>query len=182
MGADLNRSLAGAVVAPAARLVLPSGRLIAAEPGMGFPVGEAERYAFDETVEPGDYLVEVVTRDGEVVAGRVVVRPEPVVEWRPGRRNGEDYVYPVDGGTGGFGSPEVFEALHDDEAREDLIADLSFDGDEPAATYTDPDSGANLVAFGLGSDGRYLTWVGYTAAGEIACYLTDFGDLEQRWS
>jgi hypothetical protein len=39
-------------------------------------------------------------------------------------------VYPVDGGAGSFGSPEVFEPLTDDEAREDLIVDLSFDSDE----------------------------------------------------
>jgi len=27
-------------------------------------------------------------------------------------------------------------------------------------------------------DGRYLTCVGYTAAGAVACFFTDFGGLE----
>lgn len=180
MSVALTRSLAGAVVTPAARLFLPSGRLIAAEPGTGFPVGEAGQWAFSETVEPGAYPVEVLSRDGATVAARVVTRPAPVVDWRPAQRDGEPYVYPVDGATGSFGSPEVFEALTDDEAREDLIADLSFDSDEPYATYTDPVSGANLVAVRLDADGRYLTWVGYTATGDVACFLTDFGGLEHQ--
>lgn len=177
MSLDLDRSLAGAVVTPAAPLVLPSGRLIAAEPGTGFPAGEAAQWAFSEAVAPGVYPVEIAHRDGLVIAARVVVRPEPVVDWRPAQRNGEPYVYPVDGGAGSFGSPEVFEALVDDEAREDLIADLSFDSDEAYGVYTDPASGANLVAFRLGADGRYPTWTGCTVAGDIACFLTDFGDL-----
>lgn len=177
MRLDLTWPPAAAVVVPAARLVLPSGRLIAAEPGTGFPAGEAAQWAFAETVEPGEYPVEVVMRDDEVIAARVITRPEPVVDWRPAQRNGESYVYPVDGAAGSLGSPEVFEALTDPEAVEDLIADLSFDSDEPYATYTDPDSGANLVAFPLGGDGRYLSWIGYTAAGDVACFLTDFGDV-----
>jgi hypothetical protein len=121
MSFDVASALAGVAVTPAERLVLPSGRLIAAEPTAGFPAGT-----------------------------------EPVVS-----------------------SPEVFEALTDDQARDDLIADLSFDTDEPCATYTDPASDANLVAFGIGADGRYLTWTGRTATGEVACFLADFGGLFQ---
>ncbi|WP_229068753.1 DUF4241 domain-containing protein [Actinoplanes sp. DH11] len=180
MSLDWDRFLAGAVVTPAARLILPSGRLIAAEPGTGFPAGEAARWAFSETVAPGAYPVEILHRDGLMIAARVVVHPQAVAGWRPAQRNGEPYVYPVDGGAGSFGSPEVFEALTDDEAREDLIADLSFDSDEAYGVYTDPASGANLVAFRLGADGRYLTWAGCTADNDVACFLTDFGDLEHR--
>jgi hypothetical protein len=180
MSVALSRSLAGAVFTPAARLSLPSGRLIAAEPGTGFPVGEAARWAFSEIFAPGAYPVEILIQDGTLIAARVVARPAPVVDWRPAQRGGGPYVYPVDGATGSFGSPEVFEALTDDEAREDLIADLSFDSDEPYATYTDAVSGTNLVAFRLGADGRYLSWVGHTATGDVACILTDFGGLEHH--
>ncbi|MFG3685476.1 DUF4241 domain-containing protein [Micromonospora sp. NPDC047740] len=74
------------------RLFLPSGRLIAAEPGTGFPVGEAGQWAFSEIVEPGAYPVEVLSRGGAIVAARVVARPAPVVDWRPAQRNGEPYV------------------------------------------------------------------------------------------
>lgn len=177
MSLDVTSALAGVAVTPAERLVLPSGRLIAAEPTAGFPAGEAGDWAFAETVPPGAYPVELLHRAGQLVAARVVIRTEPVVSWRPAQRRGVPSIYPVDGGCGSFGSPEVFEALTDDEARDDLIADLSFDTDEPCATYTDPASDANLVAFGIGADGRYLTWTGRTATGEVACFLTDFGGL-----
>jgi hypothetical protein len=177
MSVDLASALAGAAVTAAERLVLPSGRLIAAEPTAGFPAGEAADWAFSETVPPGAYPVELLHRAGQLIAARVVVRAEPAVDWRPAERRGAPYIYPVDGGTGSFGSSEVFEALTDDEARDDLIADLSFDSDELCATYTDPAGDANLVAFRIGADGRYLTWTGHTATNDVACFLTDFGGL-----
>ena len=181
MSPDFDTLLAEAqVITPAARLRLPSGRLVAAEPPGLFPAGEVARWAFAETVPPGEYPVEILTEDDVVVGARVVARPEPVSDWRPAQRGGHDYVYPVDGATGGFGSVEVFEALTDEEAREDLIADLSFDRLGPYSMYTDEETDANLVAFHLGSDGRYLSWVGYTAGGEVARFFTDFGGLEYR--
>ncbi|MET0492621.1 MAG: DUF4241 domain-containing protein [Actinoplanes sp.] len=180
MNPDFDRVPAGAkVVSPAARLRLPSGRLVAAEPPGLFAAGEVARWAFAETVPPGDYPVEILTRDEVVLGARVVARPEPVREWRPARSgDDQDRVYPVDGGTGSFGSVEVFEALTGDEAREDLIADVSFDAHGPYSVYNDEETDTNLVVLHLGGDGRYLTWVGYTAAGEVACFFTDFGGLE----
>ncbi|ROO53011.1 uncharacterized protein DUF4241 [Micromonospora sp. Llam0] len=160
------------------RLRLPSGRLVAAEPPGGFPAGEVARWAFTQTVAPGEYAVEILVEDDVVLGAGVVVRPEPVSRWLPARRGGEDYVYPVDGATGGFGSVEVFEALTDGDAREDLIADLSFDQDGLYSVYHDEATDTNLVAIHLDADGRYRSWVGYTADGEVACFFTDFGDLE----
>ena len=181
MNPDFDRLLAGVkVITPAARLRLPSGRLVAAEPPGLFAAGEVARWAFAETVPPGEYPVEILTQDDVVVGARVVARPGPVSDWRTAQRGGQDYVYPVDGATGAFGSVEVFEALTDDEAREDLIADLSFDRHGPYSTYTNEETDANLVAINLGADGRYLSWVGYTASGEVACFFTDFGGLEHR--
>ena len=165
------------VVAPASRLRLPSGRLVAAEPPGLFAAGEVDQWAFAETVPPGEYPVEILTKDDVVLGARVVVRPEPVHEWQPAQRGGQDYVYPVDGGTGSFGSVEVFEALTDAEAAEDLIADLSFDRHGPYSVYTDEE---NLIAFHLGGDGRYLSWVGYAEDGEVVCFFTDFGGLASR--
>jgi hypothetical protein len=181
MNPDFDRALVGAkVTAPATRLRLPTGRLVAAEPPGRFAPGEVARWAFAETVPPGEYPVEILTRDDVVVGARVVARPEPVLEWRPAQRGGQDYVYPVDGATGAFGSVEVFEALTDDEAAEDLIEDLAFDRHGPYGMFTDEETDANLVVVNLGSDGRYLSWVGYAAGGEVACFFTDFGDLEHR--
>lgn len=178
-------------------LSLPTGHLVAAEPPGNFPDG-ARRYAFTRTVPPGDYPVEIVMADfadpgnpqgnvaySMVAAARVIVRAEPVHTWRLALIDGQDetdladgqlYGYPVDGGTGSFGSPEVFDALGDShEAREDLIADTSFDRDEPFVTYTDEATGTNLVVFASGGgDGRYATWVGATVDGATACFLTDF--------
>jgi Protein of unknown function (DUF4241) len=173
-------------------LRLPSGRLVAAEPPGNFPDG-ALRYALAPAVPPGDYPVEIVLADygsfTEVAAARVVVRREPVRTWRLALPDGQDdsalgpdevLGYAVDGGSGAFGSPEVFDALADEEAREDLIADQSFGRDEPFQIYEDEATGTNLVMFASGGgDGRYPTWVGYTDGGEVACFLTDFGTLTQ---
>jgi hypothetical protein len=182
------------------RLRLPSGRLVAAEPPGNFPDG-AERYAFTPTVPPGDYPVEMVmahytdpgnpqgnTAFEAVAAARVVVRAEPVIAWRLALCDGQDeadlaedhiYGYPIDGGTGAFGSPEVFDVLNrSEDAREDLLVDASFGSDEPFVTYTDETTGNNLVLFHSGDgDGHYATWAGYTAEGDVACFLTDFGLL-----
>lgn len=173
---------AATILAADVRLRLPTGRLVAAEPPGLFPAGEVSRWAFTQTVAPGEYAVEILAEDDVVLGAGVVVRPEPVGQWLPAQRDGEDYIYPVDGATGAFGSVEVFEALTDDEAREDLIADLSFDREGLYSVYHHEATDTNLVAIHLGADGRYRSWVGYTAEGEVACFLTDFGDLEVRIS
>jgi hypothetical protein len=184
-------------IVPGDRLRLPTGRLVAAEPPGNFPDGAGD-YAFTQTVPPGDYPVEIVMADfadpgnpqgntafRAVAAARVVVRAEPVRTWRLALLAGQDdadlaedeyYGYPVDGATGSFGSPEVFDALADsEEARDDLITDVSFGRDEACVTYTDETTGDNLVVFSSGNaDGRYATWVGHTGDGRVACFLTDF--------
>lgn len=184
MSPDFAAALVDADVVSADPLILPSGRLMAAEPPGHFPAGEVARWAFAETVAPGDYPVEVLRERGVVVAARVIVRPGPVHEWRPARVAGQpdwDHCFfPVDGGTASFGSVEVFESLTDPEAIDDLITDFSFGSGEPYVSYVDEDTGVNLVGFHLGGDGRFETWVGYTAAGEVACFLTDYGELAGR--
>ncbi|WP_432972728.1 DUF4241 domain-containing protein [Dactylosporangium sp. CA-233914] len=181
MNPDFNMALMDVDVIVADPLRLPSGRLVAAEPPGLFPAGEVARWAFAETIAPGEYPVEVLRERGWVIAARVIVCPGPVHEWRPakvaGRPDWEHCFFPVDGATGSFGSVEVFETLTDPEAREDLIADLSFGSGEPYITYVDEDTGLNLISFALGGDGKFETWVGYTAAGDAACFLTDYGDL-----
>jgi hypothetical protein len=181
MSPDFDQALATADGVVAEPVRLPSGRLIAAEPPGLFPAGEVERWAFAETVPPGEYPVEVLRADNAVVAARVIVRAEPVHEWRPAacarQPKSEHSYFPVEAGTGSFGSVEVFEALTDPESAEDLIDDFSFDRDEPFMTYADQETGANLIAFTLGGSGRFETWVGYGAAGEVACFLTDYGNL-----
>ncbi|WP_203918878.1 DUF4241 domain-containing protein [Rugosimonospora africana] len=181
MNPDFAMALVGAEAVVADPLKLPSGRLMAAEPPGHFPAGEVARWAFAETVPPGEYPVEVLRGRGVVIAARVIVRSEPVYEWRPahvtGQPDWEHCFFPVDGGTASFGSVEVFESLTDPDTIDDLVTDFSFGFGEPYITYADEDRGLNLVGFHLGGDGRFETWIGYTATGEVACFLTDYGNL-----
>lgn len=189
------------VVAGAA-LRLPTGRVLACEPWTAFPDG-ARRDAFIQRVQPGVYPVELVvatfwtpgdplgtTRFDEVAAARLFIRPEPVATWRLALRDGQDeseladgelYSYPVDGGTGSFGSPEVFDGFkHADDP--DVVMDIvtGLEGRSRMAVYTDERTGDNLVIFSSGGEGYYATWVGYTSAGQIACFVTDFQTLTAK--
>jgi hypothetical protein len=187
-------------VATGAELSLPTGRLVAAEPWSNLG-DSAESYAFTQHVAPGTYPVELIIADyqdpanpqgrrrfAEVAAARLVIRDAPTVNWRLALREGEDeakltddeyYGYPVDGGTGSFGSLEVFDTLARGEATDDLVyiaGDL--ERADEVGVYSDGISGTNLVMFRSGGgDGCYATWVGYTAAGDVACFVTDFGTL-----
>jgi Protein of unknown function (DUF4241) len=187
-------------LAAGAELWLPTGRLVAAEPWSHLG-DSAESYAFTQRVAPGTYPVELIIagyhdpahprgRRGfdEVAAARLVIRDAPAVSWRLALREAADeaqladdeyYGYPVDGGNGSFGSPEVFDAIARNEATDDLVyiaGDL--ERVDEVGVYADKVTGTNLVMFRSGGgDGCYATWVGYTAEGEVACFVTDFGTL-----
>ncbi|HEY3868975.1 MAG TPA: DUF4241 domain-containing protein [Actinocrinis sp.] len=187
-------------IAEGADLRLPSGRLIAHEPWAIWPA-PASDYAFVQQVAPGSYPVELVMADfhdpgnpqgntafSEVAAARLVVRDEPVAVWRMALQPGKDdadlaedefYGYPVDGGMGAFCSPEFMDAARDNDDFEGL-SDASMDvvDSDDVSDYLQENSGTNTVMFRSGGgDGHYGTWVGYTAAGEIACFVTDFRTL-----
>jgi hypothetical protein len=168
-----------------ADLLLPTGRLVARAPGaFGHDAGD---YAFVQLVPPGRYPVELIMLDDQpgisdssvLAAVRLRVRDEPAAYWRMALEPGQDdsylqddeyFGYPVDGGTGSFGSPEVHAAMADltvDDFWPEFFAPDDVD------VYVDEETGANLVMFSTGSDGRYGTWVGYTADGEVACFVTD---------
>ncbi|HEY3867666.1 MAG TPA: DUF4241 domain-containing protein [Actinocrinis sp.] len=204
---DFGRLRAGCVatvrIKQAATLQLPSGRLVACEPWSSFAEGAAD-CAFTQRVEPGGYPVELIIADfhdpgdpqdsarfSEVAGARVVVRGEPVAAWRMALQPGEDdsdlaqdgfFGYPVDGGTGSFCSPEFLEGVSTLEVGEELfevVMDV-VDADD-VGLYVDEATGCNIVVFRSGGgDGHYGTWVGYTAAGEVACFVTDFLTLTGR--
>jgi hypothetical protein len=187
-------------VVAGADLRLPTGRLVAAEPWAYFHDG-AGRYAFVQRVEPGAYPVQLIiadyydpgnpqgnTRFDEVAAARLVIRDEPAGSWRLALRDGQDdtqlagdeyYGYPVDGGTGSFGSPEVFDALASGGDPDQLVYLVGgLEENDEVGVHTDEATGSNLVCFRSGGgDGRYGTWVGYTDQGEVACFVTDFMTL-----
>lgn len=186
-------------VCEGAGLLLPTGRLVAGEPGavIGYDAGE---YAFVQRVAPGSYRVELVmadfhdpgnpqgnTRYSQVAAARLRVREDPVASWRPALQPGQDeaeldddriFGYPVDGGVGSFASPEAIGALsavyeRDPDEWFAVLAEIV--EDEDVVSYAGEETGANVVMFRSGGgDGHYATWVGYTVGGEVACFVTDF--------
>lgn len=180
-----------------ASLWLPSGRVVAGEPFM-FGVMYDSGHAFAQRVLPGRYpLVLVLAVFGEpggndtsevIAAARLVIRDEPVVSWEIAVRDGQDaadlgdaefFGYPVDGGTGGFVDAATIgpHCRDNDDYADRVLASLSIrETDYTApATLTDDENRPLLVAFSSGGgDGHYPTWVGRTAAGEVACFLTDF--------
>jgi hypothetical protein len=172
-------------------LVLPTGRVIAVEPGIS-------GITFTQTVPPGRYpvLLSVAeyrassTPDSEIIdervaAARLVIRGEAVATWEPAVTAGQDvddlgdgefYGYGVDGGTGCFTDARSYQDLLDDDEVEwgDLLMDVDDRPTSPTA-LTGPDDEPLLVAFTTGcGDGSYPTWVGRTANGDIACFLTEF--------
>ncbi|MEW2545860.1 DUF4241 domain-containing protein [Streptomyces sp. NPDC047002] len=190
---------------PGVPLSLPSGRVVAAEPlscGTEDPTG----LAFAQEVGPGTYPVVLVTaqllgadgkhRDTRVAAARLAIRDEPVAAWEPALLPGEDPEeldedaltgYPVDGGTGCFADADAFRAAG---AEEDFIGRVAVAVAGGPRAAGGPDAGCAPVTLSVGGDehavvvfrtgwgdGDYPTWIGRTARGDVACFLTDFGVL-----
>jgi hypothetical protein len=182
-------------------LSLPTGRLVAAEPGY-FP--DADQMAFTQTVPPGRYPVVLLVQECPVrcgpgagtpgaaieyvAAARLVIRDEPAAAWEMAVREGQDpsdldddgyFGYPVDGGVGCFADAQALQALHADDDGE-WLETLALDvADRPAAVSELTDFGEDgqpvLAAFSTGcGDGHYPTWAGRTASGDITCFVTDF--------
>ncbi|MFD2415316.1 DUF4241 domain-containing protein [Amycolatopsis pigmentata] len=176
-----------------ASLWLPSGRVVAGEPFM-FGAMYDSGDAFVQRVPPGRYpLVLVLAVSDEdarevVAAARLVVRDEPVVSWEMAVRERQDaaglggdafFGYPVDGGTGGFIDATAIAPLcrDSDDYADRVLTSLSVRATDytAPATLTDEEGRPLVVAFSSGGgDGHYPTWVGRTADGEVACFLTDF--------
>jgi hypothetical protein len=190
-------------VLPGVPLSLPSGRVVAIEPFMAGG-DDADAMAFTARVAPGTYQVvlsEIVlldadgqVKDWRVAAARLVVRDEPVARWElavtagqdPARLGDDEYFgYPVDGGTGCFLDAETYRALEAEEDFGDRVFDAMYPGDSvtvpsPITLAVGEDPTA-VVFFTTGfGDGAYATWVGRTAAGEVACFVTDFVTLSDE--
>jgi hypothetical protein len=164
-------------------LRMPTGRLIAADPGV--LDGHSEPFAC--TVALGEYRVElaviVFTENPEherVAAAKLVISDEPVASWElavTAEQNpllladGRFYGFGVDTGMGCFVDAGIVEPM---TAIVEKSLDTLFDVDGRSAELTDPESGANLIAFSSGwGDGAYPTWLGRTANGEVACFVAD---------
>jgi hypothetical protein len=177
-------------VVPAGKLVMPSGQLAAHDPGGIEFTNHLE--PFEATIAPGSYPVELsVLRSadghGTTIAARLIVRDEPVVRWEMALYAGQDPLLLADGDFYGFGVDAGMGCLFDFAAlsglqevvadAEDELVDTPSDG---AFTATDPESGATLIGYLSGyGDGAYPTWIGRTADGEIACFLSDMLVLDE---
>ncbi|MBO1335883.1 DUF4241 domain-containing protein [Streptomyces sp. VRA16 Mangrove soil] len=185
----------------AGELWLPSGHVVAGDPFIALGSGECE--PFSVAVEPGRYRVDAavatLVTPGEppadrpherVAAARLVIRDEPVATWEHALQTGQEatdladdeyFGYGVDAGTGCFYDAESDAAFPECEGDEGPLWDVFEKHDHAPGPYlvTSPSTGHTVAAFGSGwGDGAYPTWIGRTAAGEVACFVTDFFVIE----
>ncbi|HEU5471268.1 MAG TPA: DUF4241 domain-containing protein [Actinophytocola sp.] len=175
-------------VVPAGTVRTPSGRLVAADPSL-LHDGLS---GFEATVAPGEYPVELAMirfvedpSHERVAAAKLTVSSQPVVSWEHAAEPGEDprlldddkyYGFVVDTGQACFADAEARDDLSDivNTALDDPDSPICAVWGAKAAELADPESGGSLVAFSSGwGDGMYPTWLGRTATGEVACFVTD---------
>lgn len=179
---------------PAGDVTLPTGQVVGCD-----PLVFAESDPYTVTVPPGTYplraWVAVLQQNGDewrryVAALQLAVRDEPAVRWEPALVKGDDvndleddafFGYPVDSGTGTLADAAALDALGGwdyERIEAAFIPDETPQAPVPGGVYpavTDEKTGANVivVSSGLG-DGAYPTFIGYTASGEVASFVTDF--------
>ncbi len=169
-------------------LLMPTGQVWAGEPLM--PRYHIKPYTV--AVKPGQYrvvgimAVNLVSNADRYVAGlQLVVRDEAVAAWElavlpgtdPASLGEDEFVgYAVDGGTACFadavGGYELASA-EDDTICESIIEKL--DRNPWAMQELHPDTRANVAVTSTNGDGIFGTWIGRTAEGEVACFVTQFG-------
>lgn len=161
---------------PAGSIRLPSGRLIAADPGWV----DADTPPFTTTVRPGTYPVDVfrLVENSLTVACRVSVTGAPVASWHLASRvgdqelalgDGEFFGNPVDTATLAFVDADGAAAYPSDKVEP------VFDGhdDEPFDVISDERTGTDLIFVYGTSDGAYPVWVGRAADGSVSCFVAD---------
>lgn len=174
-------------------LALPGGRVVAADPY----VMDADPEPFTQRV--GSDAAEVIAvranvgEDHERIAALVLLMgSDSISDWVMATVPGQNvsalepegyFGYPVDAGTGSFGSPEAMKAAGrvlrvDGGMLEDPVSKALFsDGiGTRSAIVIAPEVGADPVAVcssGWG-DGQYPTWLGINSAGNVLVAVTDF--------
>jgi uncharacterized protein DUF4241 len=164
---------------PAGTLRMPSGRLIAADPAWI----HADAQPFTATVAPGEYpvLLSLVRwadnpRHQRVAAAKLAIRGEPAASWELALLPGQDLRILGDGAFFGFGVDAGMGCFFDATAAPAMArhSPTFVLGDDTTGELSDPEAGANLIAFSSGwGDGAYPTWIGRTTSGDIACFIAD---------
>lgn len=172
-------------------LQLPTGRLVALDPGDWISDPTDVSYAYEETVDSGNYQVTASiahfdSSDVERLAAvKLTIRPEQPVRWSVARcthgvPEGEDptkYGFPVDSGQGCYMDLTMLGVLqrHKSSPQADETRWAAQDALSQCAEFTDPDGTLNAIFFTCGmGDGSYTTWVGWNRHDQIVCFATDF--------
>jgi hypothetical protein len=172
--------------------LIPTGRVVGCDP---LAFGDIEE-PFNVEVDPGEYPVRAwvaVLYEGDVeqqrrcAALQLVVRDEDVVRWEPALKGDQDmatlgpddyFGHGVDAGIGMLGDIGAARAVAawDQQTVSDVFYRM-FDEPSPSkitvSIDAEPPLNAVIVESGWG-DGSYPTFVGYTRAGEVAGFVTDF--------
>jgi hypothetical protein len=177
-------------VQTAGTLRMPSGGLIACDPTC-IDVSEQvmpdtyreSHQPFTAAVAPGEYPVLLSlfrwvddAPGPREAAAKVAIRDEPVASWEMGLRPGEDLRILGDERFFGFGVDAGTACFFDAIAAPGMarLTQKFALGYATTAELSDPESGANLIAFHSGwGDGSYPTWISRTASGEVACFIAD---------
>jgi hypothetical protein len=174
-------------VVAAGRLRMPTGRLVAADPGwLQSSIDDSGTQAFTAQVAPGEYPVSLSAirfnaNPGHVrvAAAKLTVRTGPVASWEPALCPGQDprsleekefFGFGVDSGTGCFVDAAALAAIGrlSDDVVESLFPGIG--GSRMAELGPE----ANLITFSSGfGDGAYPTWIGRTEDGHVACFIAD---------
>lgn len=178
-----------------AEVTLATGQVVGCDPLAGAYGAEPFTVAVPAGVYPLRAWVAVLHRNGaewqrRVAALQLVIRDEPAARWEPALLPGQDpsaldadsfFGYGVDAGTGTLADAAAVRALA--EWEYERIDEVYVSRDYPLApvpggvisAVTDEKTGANVVAISSGwGDGSYPTFIGYTADGAVASFVTDF--------
>jgi hypothetical protein len=177
------------------QVVLPTGEIVGCDPLV------AHSIPFVDTVPPGRYTlrawVAVLYRGGAEwqrrIAGlQLVIVDQPVTRWTMALLPDQDaalldeetfFGYGVDSGTGTLADRIAVAAIEDwdfDRIEDAFIpAHVPIDPIEAVCSaVVDEQTGANAYVVGSGrGDGAYPTYVGWTADGTNATFVTHFGVL-----
>lgn len=171
-------------VVPAGVLKLPTGRLVAVDPGWTPSAQRLGLGPFTETVAPGEYpLTLALLRwdDFRVAAARLTIADQPVTSWElavlPGQdpatlRPGEFFGVGVDAATMAMFDAAAFEAVaRIEDSNPDALH--PWHHDRPVV-LEDVVPGANVITFLTGwGDGSYPVWIGRARDGALVCFLVD---------
>ncbi|OJF11899.1 hypothetical protein BG844_23690 [Couchioplanes caeruleus subsp. caeruleus] len=157
-------------------VVHPAAALASGSPPSGSPTRDRASLARDRPES-----------DRRTAALHLAIRDEPVVAWEPAAVPDADralldedgfWAYPVDSGIGTLADECALAALKTwTYARVERVFLPEPSPPAPGAlrAITDPATGAGVVAVSTGwGEGAYATFVGRTAEGEVASFVTDF--------